>query len=79
MKVLIRNKDEIVKEDMHIPGIDWDTGMPLTNPDWAGGPYRLILDYEPETEDSESDTENESDPEPESETVVIDGVEYRRV
>ena len=31
-----------------IPGIDWDTGMPLTNPVWAGGPYVLVNDYVPD-------------------------------
>lgn len=48
MKALIRNHGETVTEDMHIPGIDWDTGMPLTNPAWAGGPYRLVNDYVPD-------------------------------
>ena len=48
MKALIRNPDETVTEDMDIPGIDWDTGMPLTNPAWAGGPYILVNDYVPE-------------------------------
>ena len=45
MKALIRNAGETVTEDMDIPGIDWDTGMPLTNPVWAGGPYVLVNDY----------------------------------
>lgn len=49
MKALIRNPGETITEDMGIPGIDWETGMPLTSPDWAGGPYTLVLDYEPET------------------------------
>ena len=48
MKALIRNASETVTEDMHIPGIDWKTGMPLTNPMWAGGPYILVNDYVPE-------------------------------
>ena len=48
MKALIRNAGETVTEDMHIPGIDWDTGMPLTNPVWAGGPYILVNDYVPD-------------------------------
>ena len=48
MKALIRNAGETVTEDMHIPGIDWDTGMPLTHPVWAGGPYILVNDYVPE-------------------------------
>ena len=48
MKALIRNPGETVTEDMHIPGIDWKTGMPLTNPVWAGGPYILVNDYVPD-------------------------------
>ena len=81
MKALIREKGETITEYMGITGIDWTNGMPLTGPDWAGGPYKLIRDYEPYTEDSESGIENKTDPESESEseTVVIDGVEYRRV
>lgn len=55
MKALIRNPGEIVTEDMGIPGIDWSTGMPMTNPWWAGGPYTLVEDYDPET-----DPENET-------------------
>ena len=48
MKALIRNPGEIVTEDMGVPGIDWNTGMPLTCQDWAGGPYILVNDYVPE-------------------------------
>lgn len=48
MKALIRNPGETVTEDMGIPGINWDIGAPLTNPDWSGGPYRLVNDYVPE-------------------------------
>lgn len=51
MKALIRYKDgipnEVITEDMKIPGIDWTTGYPLTSPDWAGGPYTLIQNYIP--------------------------------
>lgn len=45
MKALIRNPGETVTEAMHIPGIDWKTGLPLTNPMWAGGPYQLVDNY----------------------------------
>ena len=45
MKALIRHPGETVTEAMHIPGIDWNTGAPLTNPDWAGGPYQLVDNY----------------------------------
>ena len=34
---------------MEILGIDWETGTPLTNPDWSGGPYTLVDDYVPPT------------------------------
>lgn len=54
MKALIRNEGETVTEDMHIPGIDWETGMPLTSPDWAGGPYTLVQDYVPPVEEEET-------------------------
>ena len=47
MKALIRNKGETVTEDFHVFGIDWDTGAPLTNETWAGGPYTLVVDYVP--------------------------------
>ena len=45
MKALIRNEGETITEGMGIPCIDWDTGHPLTNPKWFGGPYKLINDY----------------------------------
>lgn len=84
MKALIRNPGETVTEDMGIPGIDWNTGMPLTNPVWAGGPYQLVDNYievadgaiydvavYPESEDpvTEDNAPN---------TIVIDGVTYTR-
>ena len=47
MKALIRNKGETVTEDMDIPCIDWNTGYPLTNPKWFGGPYTLVQNYVP--------------------------------
>lgn len=45
MKALIRNEGETVLERTGIEGIDWQTGAPLTNPDWCGGPYQLVEDY----------------------------------
>lgn len=48
MKALKRRIGETVCENDGIPGIDWKTGMPLTNPVWAGGPYTLVDDYVPE-------------------------------
>lgn len=44
-KALIRNKGETVTEDMYVPCINWNTGAPLTNPDWFGGPYQLVDNY----------------------------------
>ena len=51
MKALIRNDGETVTENMDIPGIDWKTGYPLTNPKWFGGPYTLVQNYVPPKDD----------------------------
>ena len=82
MKALIRNSGETVLESYAIPCINWNTGAPLTNPDWYGGPYILVNDYVPDdpADDFAEDPEPaaasaESEPE---DTVVIDGVVYRR-
>ena len=45
MKALLRNPGETVTENTGIPGIEWDTGYPLTAPGWVGGPYTLVNDY----------------------------------
>lgn len=47
MKALIRNQGETVTQDMGLTFIDWNTGAPLTNPAWYGGPYTLVDDYVP--------------------------------
>ena len=47
MKALIRNAGETVLETDGIVGIDWNTGAPLTNEAWCGGPYTLIEKYIP--------------------------------
>ncbi len=79
MKALIRNPGETVTEAMGIPGIDWNTGMPLTNPVWAGGPYTLVNDYVPEAEDLQTaGTQDPEAPVPIGSTVVIDGETYTR-
>lgn len=57
MKALIRSEGETITEDMNIPGIDWNTGMPLTSPFWAGGPYTLVENYDPSVEDIVSESE----------------------
>ena len=81
MKALIRNPGETVLQCQNIPCINWDTGAPLTNSGWSGGPYILVNDYIPDdpaddfAEDLPAATPAESEPE---DTVVIDGVVYRR-
>lgn len=88
MKALIRNPGETVTEKDDLPFIDWNTGAPLTNPSWAGGPYRLVEGYvgpaipDPETEvefeiqERGAGVEHANDPAPE--TVTIDGKEYTK-
>ena len=82
MKALIRNAGETVTEDMHIPGIDWSTGMPLTNPAWAGGPYQLVDNYVEVADGAIYDVavypESEDPAEDPADTIVIDGVTYTR-
>lgn len=85
MKALIRNAGETVTEGMHIPGIDWDTGMPLTCPDWAGGPYQLVDNYVEVADGAIYDVAVYPEPEdPVTEDnvqdiIVIDGVTYARM
>ena len=86
MKALIRNESETVTEAMGIPGIDWNTGMPLTNPVWAGGLYILVNDYVPEdpaddfvVDDAAPAAAPAQDPADDvQDTIVIDGVTYTR-
>lgn len=88
MKALIRNEGETVTEADGIPGIDWNTGMPLTCPDWAGGPYILVNDYVPDNPDDDfvlddaepaaAGTHDPDAPVPVGDTIVIDGVTYTR-
>ena len=87
MKALIRNEGETVTENDGIVGIDWNTGVPLTNPAWAGGPYVLVQNYVAPKSDSEPETYEIVEPEiveeaapapPEEETVVINGVTYTK-
>ena len=83
MKALIRNEGETVTEAMGIPGINWDNGMPLTNPVWAGGPYILVNNYIPDdpADDFAEDPEPAATPaaqDPAGDTIVIDGVTYTR-
>ena len=84
MKALIRNIGETVTEAMHISGIDWKTGAPLTNPEWFGGPYQLVDNYVEVTDGAIYDVAVYPEPEdPVTEdnvqdTIVIDGVTYTR-
>ena len=47
MRALIRNPGETITEYNGVVGIDWDTGAPLTNDSWSGGPYVLVENYDP--------------------------------
>lgn len=83
MKALIRNEGETVLESDGIEGIDWKTGMPLTNPVWAGGPYRLVDNYVEVADGAIYDVavypEPEDDaPVPAADTIVIDGKKYSK-
>ena len=82
MKALIRNKEETVIEDMNLPGIDWKTGHPLTDPGWAGGPYTMVQNYVPPA--GEENVVQPEQPEVEKEIVedddyvVIDSKKYSK-
>ena len=89
MKALIRNPHETVTEADNIPGIDWDTGYPLTNPKWFGGPYTLVQNYVPPQEDAPESYEEivvepeqveveEEVVEDEDDYVIIDGKKYSK-
>ena len=81
MKALKRGMGETVRENDGIPGIDWKTGMPLTNPVWAGGPYKLVDDYDPQTgEENIVQSEHPKTEEEivENDYVIIDGKKYSK-
>ena len=86
MKALIRNEGETVTEDMGIEGIDWNTGAPLTNEAWCGGPYVLVANYvapkSPEEDATYEIVEPVQEPEVEEtedpDIVVIDGKQYTK-
>ena len=84
MKALIRNEGETVTEDMDIPGIEWNTGYPLTSAKWFGGPYKLVQNYIAPVEDQEETYEEIMvEPEPvveenEDDYVIINGVRYSK-
>ena len=81
MKALIRNPGETVTEADGFVFIDWNTGAPLTNREWSGGPYTLVNDYvQTADEDFAEMPEPEivTEPAEHAETVTIDGKEYTR-
>ena len=83
MKALIRNEGETITEDMTIPCIDWNTGAPLTDPKWYGGPYTLVQNYVPQVNDEPAQYEEVIEPEQveiedKDDYVVIDGKRYSK-
>ena len=87
MKALVREKGETILETDDIPCIDWNTGSPLTNPEWARGPYTLVQNYVPREDDLESyeeivvepeQVEVEEEIEDEDDYVIIDGKRYSK-
>lgn len=82
MRALVRNLGETITEYNGVIGIDWETGAPLTNPSWAGGPYVLVEDYQESMEDTEEPQPIQSTPSAEqssetlTETVTYRGREY---
>ena len=87
MKALVRDKGETVTEDMDIPCIDWNTGYPLTNAKWFGGPYTLVQNYVPPKDDEPAQYEEIVEPEQveieeevveDDDYVIIDGKRYSK-
>ena len=86
MKALIRNEGETVTEDMNIPCIDWNTGYPLTNAKWFGGPYTLVQNYVPPVNDEPAQYEEvivepeqvEEEVVEDDDYVIIDGKRYSK-
>ncbi len=75
MKALLRNSEETITERNAPLFIDWNTGAPLTDREWPGGPYILVNDYVPTADEdfTESEIVTESTP---AETITINGKEY---
>ena len=81
MKALIRNPGETVLESYDLAFIDWNTGAPLTNSEWSGGPYILVNNYTATAdEDFAEEPEIVTEPAPaeSEETVTVNGKEYTR-
>lgn len=88
MKALIRNEGETVTENMGIAGINWQTGAPLTDAAWYGGPYVLVQNYVAPKSEGEDATYEIVEPEPVQEPeveetedpdiIMIDGKQYSK-
>ena len=81
MRALIRNPGETVTENDGIVGIDWDTGAPLTNDSWSGGPYVLVENYDPsvcEVVNPDEFAKRAKVEISDNETVTIDGKTYTK-
>ena len=84
MKALIRNPGETVTETDGLVFINWNTGAPLTDPGWSGGPYQLVDNYVEVTDGAIYDVAVYPEPEEESEIkenddyVVIEGKKYSK-
>ncbi len=88
MKALIRNHGETVTEKDGIEGIDWQTGAPLTNTAWCGGPYTLVQNYVPPKDDEPAQYEEvlvepaqvevEEEVVKDDDYVIIDGKRYSK-
>ena len=84
MKALIRNKGETLTEAMGVDYIDWNTGAPLTNKAWCGGPYTLVQNYVPPKDDEPAQYDEvlvepaQVEVEDEDDYVVIDGKRYSK-
>ena len=90
-KALIRNEGETITEDCGLSFINWNTGLPLTDPKWFGGAYTLVQNYVPPQENTPESYEEvivepkqvEVEPDPvveedEDDYVVIDGKRYSK-
>lgn len=86
MKALLRKKGETVTEADGLVFINWNTGAPLTNTEWSGGPYQLVDNYIDLADGAIYDVAVYPEPEDEPEasqdtvadTIVIGGVTYTR-
>lgn len=77
MKALIRDNDVVMECD-GVDGIDWITGQPMTNPEYYGGPYRLVQNYVQPQGDAPAIYEEVvvEDPEPETEDCEVEEADF---